>query len=522
MGRAAMHEKRRERWYHDRVRLVRAASFLSVSVTASCGLFFGDASEGTGVGAAAGAGPAGSTVSVGAAGSTSATTGTGGEGVGGQAPFCTLLRACEEGGGGAGGAAPGEPWSFTYAAAELVDLVEGPGVIHFAGSARAGAEGGLLEHLPVGVRHYYVASVKETGCDLVVCDLGSDPMGDNDISLSRGDPGHVYVAWKQSARLCTALAGDPEAPSTDGLDCGGNEDLSCAVQGGFSQPFVGYDATTDDRVVSFKTTGRGAVLQCAPSSQRQVLGGPTTYVWSSATGMALPVGDSVEHVQVAPLPNGGFRLGGHCLGGEVGGTPCAPPSGFNVFTALLTTSPGTVTSASILLGGADQVDPAMTIHPTARGFATTLQGPGTARSLLWQDASNPLVGGSVAMADGAAVFHSAEDTPAPGVGEPIFVASGSSRLSFPGVPCPDASCTHEFAFFALLYDDLMDGLAFGVFGPDTNKAARARGAFQLADGDVALGGDYYQGEIDGLPGAETPVTATNMQRALFVARVNPP
>ena len=125
---------------------------------------------------------------------------TGGNTGGGEdAGGCVVLRACTGAEGGA--------WGFTFAAAEVEDVSYGPdGRVYFAGTGLPNVAGGLLEHAPGSAPRYYVADASEEGCDVRVCDLGPATGTGDDIRLSHGGTGEVFVAWTQDNRYCARAA----------------------------------------------------------------------------------------------------------------------------------------------------------------------------------------------------------------------------------------------------------------------------------------------------------------------------
>jgi hypothetical protein len=462
----------------------RAWVVLAALSLGGCGLFFGDRETGAG-----GEG-------------TGASTGVGGGGGqgggGGAAPgTCKTLRPCQ--------GADTPRWAFTYAATSLSDLSAGSdGRIYLAGSAAPGEPDGLFPELPAGgSAHSFVGSVSESGCDLKVCDLGTTEALLDAIRLSHG-AGEVHAVWTRPSQLCAGPLSDLSTPPP----C----EIACTTNGVFSDPGVGHVAGPPAATVVTFRPESGGMVTCNQASWQA---SSTTYAWSSASKANVELGDDVRRVRLSTKDASSLRVTGHCSGG-LGSLSCpAVAPAFSLFTGELQAQAPTF-SSSILVSMNPHTDPSITGYPAPNGWASTLEGLMGQRRLRWRD--DMLRGDDLNPQQSEVLaFASAEE--AMPVGADLFVASGRSDVDI-GFGCPFGQCGIPFAFYGILTNDMgARGRWIPVLGSSSSRESRARGAIQLADGSVVVGGGYANGEID-LPMA-APVVNAEGQAALFLTRADP-
>lgn len=449
-----------------------------------CGLFFGDRDTG--------AGGQGTGASTGGAGG-------GGEGGSGAPLACKTLRPCD--GGGA------DRWALTYAATSLSDLTRGEdGRVYLAGSASPGVPDGIFPELPPGAdAHLFVGRVTERGCDLEVCDLGATQALPDAIRLSHGAPA-VHAVWTNQSQLCAAPLADLSKPPP----CA----ISCTSNGGFSDPGVGQvagpPATT---VVTFRPESAGTVTCNSAPWEAE----PTTYAWSSASKASLKLGDDVRRVRLATKSTSLLRVTGHCSVGSLGPELCAAVApAFSLFTGeLQAQAPAFV--PGLFLSMNPHTDPSITGYPAPNGWASVLEGLMGQRRLRWRD---DMLRGDDYNPESSDVLSFASAEAAMPVGADLFVASGRSDVDI-GFGCPQGNCGIPFAFYGVLTNEAgIRGRSIPMLGSNASRESRARGAVQLEDGSLVVGGGYANGEID-LPMA-APVPIAGGVPAFFLTRVNPP
>ncbi len=473
--------------------------------TSGCGLFFDDRASGGG----GNGGGGGSVDQVSSAVATGGNTGGGGADAGG----CVVLRACTGAEGGA--------WGFTFAAAEVEDVSYGPDDrVYFAGSGLPDVAGGLLEHAPGSAPRYYVADASDEGCDVRVCDLGPATGTGDDIRLSHGGTGEVFVAWTQDNRYCARAAASTEPPAAS---CDETASIFCESVGQLRHPGIISDPSGMAHVATFRVV-ESAPVGCRYESETASsfsADTPTSYAWSSLSQSAAAIGTDVDAVRSSWLSTGVARVTGHCRGGMVGSTGSCPSvsTGFLAFQADLVMPSPAVINPAILKANPEHTSESLSAYPTTNGWVGTFPGNTTDRFLEWrQRGSGDTIG---SQPTDRLEFRSAEVAP---LGMPdLFVASGTSDVDIT-LGCPFMSCTPgiTYAFYAVLMHDFgMRGGTLPVQGAEACRGARASGAHQLDDDTVIVGGDYACGTIYGLPTTEPLVTAGN-DRAMFLARMPAP